>query len=444
VEDPRIQEMLDHCPVGLAVYDGEGYLRYLNHQVRRLFALPEALAQPGVHAVQLLHFQVRRGDFGEAKSAEWITQALAELLLKHADSDHYERQFSSGVVVEIHRQRLSNGLIAGVYQDVSQRCRTRDALAQERQLLRTTLDLMPCGIVVSDQDLRYLLFNDLVPQLFDFPVGLMREGGSFQDGIGYQAHRGDFGEGDPETITEARLERLRTANEDSTFLRTLPSGQVVEIHRRFLGDGRTITIYIDVSESIRVAQALGEAQAQLEQTLKALKLTHQQLQQQACSDALTGAWNRRYFVERASAEVARYGRGGHSFGLIMLDVDHFKAVNDDFGHSEGDRVLVALVEILQQVLRTADLLCRLGGEEFAVLLPDTQLAGVVQLAERMRQCASQLLLPDGRVVTVILGVAVFRAEDENIDGLLRRTDHALYQAKHQGRNRLAVAHPCHS
>lgn len=434
------EEVLDHFPVGLTVFDSAGYLRFANRQVKYLFEYPEALMQVGVHAYQMLRFQAQRGDFGEGCLTALVAEKFRLLMLEMPDATHYERQLPNGITVEIHRKRLRDGSIAGVYQDISERRHAQDALARERQLLRSTLDLMPCGIVVSDQNLRYLLFNDQVPAMFDFPPGVMREGGSFRDGIGYQARRGDFGEGDPEAITEHRLMLIQQNHEDATFLRQLPSGRTVEIRRRFLNDGRRITIYIDVSESIRVAEELRAARAQLEGTLLALEQTNAQLRQQAHTDALTGAWNRRHFMERVHEELARLGRRSAELGLMILDVDHFKRINDRFGHSEGDRVLVALVKSCSAVLRSADLLCRLGGEEFAILLPDTDLQGSIHLAERLRQQAMQVCLPDGQAVTVSLGVTATKDHSWDTDALLKQVDLGLYRAKQAGRNRVEVVY----
>lgn len=133
--------------------------------------------------------------------------------------------------------------------------------------------------------------------------------------------------------------------------------------------------------------------------------------------------------------------------LLMLDVDHFKSINDRFGHDVGDQVLQTLIQTLQQQLREIDLLGRLGGEEFAVLLPLTNLDGAVQLAERLRAAVADITLPlpaaapDGIRFTISVGVTLLQTASthESIDTALKRTDQAMYQAKTAGRNRVCIA-----
>lgn len=174
------------------------------------------------------------------------------------------------------------------------------------------------------------------------------------------------------------------------------------------------------------------------------KVLEQELQRQATMDYLTGIANRRYFIERCAQELARSRRHGRPFALIMIDVDLFKQVNDRFGHGEGDRALQFLVERCQAALRQADVLGRLGGEEFAVLLAETDLAGGLAVAERMRRdiAAQQCLSQAGEPIalTVSIGVtAVAAGAQLALDDVLSQADRALYAAKALGRNRVCTA-----
>jgi diguanylate cyclase (GGDEF)-like protein len=127
--------------------------------------------------------------------------------------------------------------------------------------------------------------------------------------------------------------------------------------------------------------------------------------------------------------------------LIMLDLDHFKAVNDTYGHPAGDRVLVALADALRQSMREVDVVGRLGGEEFAILMPDTSAEAATQAAERIRRAIEALVLDiDGQrlAFTASFGVAVFGRADDTIHDLFTRADRALYRAKQAGRNRVEL------
>lgn len=166
------------------------------------------------------------------------------------------------------------------------------------------------------------------------------------------------------------------------------------------------------------------------------------LHELAYRDPLTGAENRRAFMEKLDAECLRTQRTGNSAAVIMLDIDHFKRVNDTYGHDAGDLVLKHLVAVLQGGLRRIDTLGHLGGEEFAVLLPETPLPAAAELAERLRALvASQPApLPSQQVsFTISLGVAPISPGTGKSSVALKQADTAMYQAKHSGRNRVCVA-----
>lgn len=158
----------------------------------------------------------------------------------------------------------------------------------------------------------------------------------------------------------------------------------------------------------------------------------------ASHDALTNVLTRRVFLDACSQELSRCRRHGRSMALLLLDVDHFKNINDTHGHQTGDRVLVDLVARISSLLRRPDMLARFGGEEFVLMLPETSLEEAVTVAERILE---QVAVPtEGLpVITVSIGVATNRPDEELIDALLARADRALYKAKDEGRNRIEVA-----
>jgi diguanylate cyclase (GGDEF)-like protein len=166
------------------------------------------------------------------------------------------------------------------------------------------------------------------------------------------------------------------------------------------------------------------------------------LQRLATTDALTGLPNRRQLMFAMETEVRRAGRSGRPLALALLDVDHFKAVNDTHGHPAGDEVLRCVADELLKVTRGGDVLGRFGGEEFAVLMPETSLAQARQAGERLRRAIASrtIAYPDGTIgrVTVSVGVALLAGE-EGSDHLISRTDAALYEAKANGRNLVRLA-----
>lgn len=166
-----------------------------------------------------------------------------------------------------------------------------------------------------------------------------------------------------------------------------------------------------------------------------------QLRKLATTDPLTGTWNRRQFLDTAARDVALAQRHGHPLSMMMLDIDHFKRVNDSHGHQAGDQTLVAVADACRRTLRASDAFARLGGEEFAALLLETGVDGAAEMGERLRAAVAALSIPTARAevhVTISVGVAELR-NGEDVEALLNRADMALYRAKEDGRDRVLSA-----
>jgi len=162
----------------------------------------------------------------------------------------------------------------------------------------------------------------------------------------------------------------------------------------------------------------------------------------ATRDSLTGVNNRRSFMQQAEHELERTRRNGRPVSLLMLDIDRFKSINDTHGHPMGDEVIRTLARTCQGALRSVDVLGRLGGEEFAIVLPETHAEGALRVAERLRQLIAETSVPleagGALTFTVSMGVAEWRP-GEGLDHLLSRGDQALYAAKNTGRNKVCAA-----
>jgi diguanylate cyclase (GGDEF)-like protein/PAS domain S-box-containing protein len=184
----------------------------------------------------------------------------------------------------------------------------------------------------------------------------------------------------------------------------------------------------DITERKRAEEEVHELQAQL--------------RDQAVHDPLTGLFNRRYLDEELGRELIRATRSGRPVGMIMCDIDHFKAVNDTHGHLVGDQVLRAFAELLRSQTRGSDIVCRYGGEEVLLLLPDASRDATYQRAEQLRMALAAQPIPVGELavpVTASFGVAVMPKNGATSDELIRAADEAMYAAKQAGRNRVVVA-----
>lgn len=169
-----------------------------------------------------------------------------------------------------------------------------------------------------------------------------------------------------------------------------------------------------------------------------VRLQNQRLAELSRTDGLTGVANRRHWDESAQQEFRRYARARHAATVMLIDIDHFKRINDTHGHPAGDEVIRGVAAILRQQVRAQDTVGRYGGEEFGVLLPDTGAAAARAVAERVRaRIEDAVLLPDAGVrATVSIGLAVLDESIGNYDEWIRRADSALYRAKEGGRNRV--------
>ena len=164
------------------------------------------------------------------------------------------------------------------------------------------------------------------------------------------------------------------------------------------------------------------------------------LAQRAMIDSLTGLFNRAHFEQRLVAEVSLARRAGTNLSCLMLDVDHFKLVNDQFGHSAGDMVLRSLAQVLKDSCRLEDIAYRLGGEEFVVLLSNTAAANATILAERLRQALADMRVTfRGTVIQTTCSIGVADLATSGEDGILHAADQALYCAKNNGRNQVQTA-----
>ena len=164
------------------------------------------------------------------------------------------------------------------------------------------------------------------------------------------------------------------------------------------------------------------------------------MHRQATIDPLTRIFNRRAFFDKVRQEVARTVRYKKKLAVLMLDIDHFKAINDSYGHQGGDEILQAFAEVAGKPLRASNFMGRIGGEEFAIVLPETDLQRAVKIAERIRSRVAEIVVPLGQQqvrFTVSIGVAELAFGEKDLMAALNRADQALYRAKAQGRNRVS-------
>ena len=322
-------------------------------------------------------------------------------------------------------------------------------MAQEQllALLHSVLNAVTLGAVVLDHERRVVLWNDWlskhagITQAQALGAGFFTlfpalQGGRVDAAIG-QALNNNFPSLLSQSLNKAPFPLY--ANAAVAAMASTTTGledrlqQAVAVTPVVLA-GAPRHCLIQISD---VSIAVGREKLLREQTMV--------LRSQTFSDGLTGIANRRHFDVAMDREHRRARRHGTPLSLLMIDIDHFKAYNDHYGHQKGDGCLIQVSAALSAMLkRSADLMARYGGEEFAMILPDTDTAQAAQMAETIRARAQELAIPHAHggaagVVTVSIGVATRHAEAPlAIEALIGAADRALYQAKRRGRNRVEV------
>jgi diguanylate cyclase (GGDEF)-like protein/PAS domain S-box-containing protein len=316
----------------------------------------------------------------------------------------------------------------GIYREtVEQEARS---LRESSRVLLAIIDLIPVAFFVKDHESRFFLMNRACEEQWGLSFAQLRgtDGSQFfppdqmkqflaKDRSIFESHQSvDF----EETFWSAAKQSNRIGQ---TFKRPMydPKGDPQYL----------VCVTIDITEQ-KVAQA---------------KLADSEKKFQVLSDTdfLTDLPNRRHFVARLTDEFERVQRfDGQRSSVLMLDLDLFKQINDTHGHAAGDAVLKHFAQLVRSTLRKIDMVGRMGGEEFAIMLPGTDSAGARRFAERLRErVANTPLVQDGKTVstTVSIGIATIGPPDLNAEEALLRSDEALYRAKRNGRNRVELAEP---
>jgi diguanylate cyclase (GGDEF)-like protein/PAS domain S-box-containing protein len=343
---------------------------------------------------------------------------------------HYRLRFADGGYrwVMVRGQTLERNasgrvsLALGILMDVDAERKAEIVAAQTREAYQRLIESAAEGIFVVDRDGRIRLFNPAAERLLGWHAAEV---------IGRDAHT-LFHCSDSFDESNSR--------DECPLLMTVQDGLARRGQRmnyRHM-DGRPVPLEISVAAISLDGQPDG-AVALISDVSRQLAY-ESELQRLARTDGLTSLWNRRYFVELLERELMRADRDGSPLSLLMLDIDYFKHINDQYGHAAGDAVLVALAAHFQVQLRQVDVIGRLGGEEFGIGLPGIAIEEAMGVAERLRGtiAAMHVLVGEHHVhFTVSIGVASWHRA-ESFDALLARADTALYDAKDSGRNRVVV------
>ena len=305
------------------------------------------------------------------------------------------------------------------------KARSNEAMRRERQArlsveatnrrlvaLQAAHDESHAGVVILDQELRAQFINRAFRRLWNLPDGLADRQPPFV-ALAYHGRNTHAYAVPEERLDEyiaERVQRIRSGSLDPLDIR-MSNGEVVRLECSVLPAGGRMLTYTPVTDLV----------------------------QRASTDALSGLFNRRYFFELADAEWSRFGRYKRPLSLMMIDIDLFKSVNDRYGHDVGDKAILHVANLCRDSKRVSDVVARVGGEEFAMLLPETAIESATLIADRLRRAIADtpLIVAGAQIrLTVSIGIAEAHTGIDGVLSLMKEADAALYRAKHSGRNRV--------
>ena len=316
---------------------------------------------------------------------------------------------------------VQRGLLADLAAIVVDELELRELAVRARRAEDRLMDAvgsLPAGFVLYDSDDRLVLANPRYREIYSNATEVIQTGAYFADIIRGGVERGQCPDAvgrEEEWISERLRDRL---NPGAPFEQQLPGDRWLRIQECRTRDGGMVGFGFDITE---------------------LKRQRRELTRLAWTDSLTGALNRHRFMELAETEIARSARDGARLSMLLIDADYFKTINDRYGHAAGDQVLVELVARWKKCLGSKDILGRIGGEEFCILLPDIEFGSAMALAEQLRAAVQDLPFAfRGQLLrlSVSIGMTQCLGAGDTLAAMLERADRGLYTAKDGGRNRL--------
>ncbi|MDP1733593.1 MAG: diguanylate cyclase [Sulfuritalea sp.] len=419
-----LQTIIDFLPGGITMFNAEQQMVVCNQNFRTLLEFPDALFADGLPTLRALAlFNAERGEYGEYQ--EGGAQAIADQVCERARTMQphvFERQRPNGTTLEIRGEPLPGGGWVSIYTDITDRKRHEEALRRVKDMMSAAINFSPTFIWETDAAGNYTHLQG-VEHILGFAE---------KDLLGQQRSATLCG---AKRCVGCEVSQRMTARQPIDRL-------VIEAT-----DQAGASVWLSTSAQPVFDQAgsyMGYRGVDVDVT--EITLARQALEQIALHDTLTGLANRRKFQDRYELERQRQARLGLPLTLVMVDIDHFKRVNDTWGHIVGDVCLKAVAKVLAGNLRTIDLVARFGGEEFLILLSDANLKEGTLVAEKLRRALEGTVIETGLAaqpalrITASFGLTtLLPSEDLSLEAVIERADGAVYAAKHGGRNRVCSA-----
>ncbi|OQA32866.1 MAG: Sensor protein ZraS [Betaproteobacteria bacterium ADurb.Bin341] len=250
-----LQAAIDHMPGGMAVFDQDLRYTLFSHNVGAFFDLPPEMIRVGLTYEEVLRYFAERGDFGPGDIETLVEQQIRPV--RERQVVHGERKIPNGTILEVWRRPLPSGAIVSVFQDITERKRGETELKKVTEFLNAAVQSMPGGMVLLDEELRYLVWTKRVEEWFDLPPGFLFNGRPYSEVLHFFAERGDFGPGDINTLVQSELQPL--LDKKSIYReRSLPSGMILEVRRGPIPTGGIVSVFQDITEKKHLEAELAE------------------------------------------------------------------------------------------------------------------------------------------------------------------------------------------
>jgi len=419
-QSDTLQSIFDNFPGGIVHYDETLRLASSNEEFRRLLNYSEDLIAGRPYLYDFFRLNAQRGDYGPGDPETLALERFRKYDLKK--SQVFERQAADGTYIETRSTPLPSGGLIHNFYDITVRKRMEEQLAEnERQArfrseeLEAILANMRQGVSVFNARGRLTLWNRQYIEIFGKPDGDVFEGVSLIELIEAEKARGEF-EGDVREHVMDLMIRLSAGEVVRSKFRH-PNGKIISAVHAPLPTGGWIGTHEDVTLREQAAA---------------------EIQHAAHHDTLTGLANRTLFNAKLDEALNAVASNGVTGDLMLLDLDKFKPVNDNYGHDVGDELLRQVSQRLRECVRSSDLIARLGGDEFGIILSATgpSSTGTAEIAERIvRKIATPFAVFDHLItVGVSVGIAPITGDELDPNPLFKRADLALYEVKKNGRN----------
>jgi diguanylate cyclase (GGDEF)-like protein/PAS domain S-box-containing protein len=421
LEKQRLDTAVENMMQGLTLFDQNRRLVVCNQRYIEMYGLSPDVVKPGCHLRDLI---AHRNDLGSIRVE---VDEYCERIVQHvARGESVTLHTAEGRSIQIaHRSLLDGGWVA-THEDITERARQENAILQQAgDLARINMQFdaalsnMAQGLCMFDSEKRLVVWNERYARLYQLPTDLLKVGTSHQAVIADRVSRGILQGDTSTTAAQRKLASLDQLPKDSASCRVdeFADGRFILVTRQPMDGGGWLATHEDITERRR-------AEAEIVHLAR--------------HDALTGLANRAEFNARLQAASKRLKRSGGTVTVMMVDLDKFKVVNDTYGHPAGDQLLIEVGRRLQSTVRETDAVARLGGDEFAIIQEGgaNQHEDAIALALRIIAAISEPFDLNGNRASLGTSVGIVLAPEHESDpeGLLKRADLALYDAKSNGRN----------